>query len=209
MAAVIEAKSSLEALQSVPSEHYGIYILVFAVSFLASLIGSYLGAYFKRKAENLATKEDFEDLLGQVKKSTELTEQIKLDLSHKDWATREWKLTRRIKLECFMKCLGEVSNWLLNYRFARLSGGEPEKEDSPLKEARMLAILYFPEFEVLVRKCWEVDIMYREKVLEVKVGDLAIADAEPELKRYLDSLAKYQVELENKARDICKEIIAI
>ena len=40
-------------------------------------LGAYFGAYLKRMGDNFATKEDFRDILAQLKTSTELTEEIK------------------------------------------------------------------------------------------------------------------------------------
>ena len=45
------------------------------------LIGGFLKSYLKKKGENFATKEDFEEILNQVKKTTEVTEEIKNELS--------------------------------------------------------------------------------------------------------------------------------
>jgi hypothetical protein len=54
-------------------------LLVAAV--LVSVIAASLVSYAKQKGENLATKEDFDELLRQVKLTTEATEQIKAQLS--------------------------------------------------------------------------------------------------------------------------------
>ena len=72
------------------------YFLAFALAFA----GSYFGAYAKRKAENLATKEDFEALLAQVKKTTEETEKIKTDLARISWVDQQrWTLKRELYME--------------------------------------------------------------------------------------------------------------
>jgi hypothetical protein len=51
--------------------------LLILMSLIAAGGGSFLGSYLKKKAENLATKEDFEQFLAQLKKQTEATEKIK------------------------------------------------------------------------------------------------------------------------------------
>lgn len=72
------------------------YILAFVLAFA----GSYFGAYAKRKAENLATKEDFEALLTQVIKTTEETEKIKTDISRVSWVDQQrWTLKRELYME--------------------------------------------------------------------------------------------------------------
>lgn len=72
------------------------YFLAFALTFA----GSYFGAYAKRKAENLATKEDFDALLAQVKKTTEETEKIKTDIARISWVDQQrWTLKRELYME--------------------------------------------------------------------------------------------------------------
>jgi hypothetical protein len=62
---------------------------------VASLIGAFLGAYFKRKGENLATHEDLDNLVKQVAAVTETTENIKATISDDVWDRQEqWKLKR-------------------------------------------------------------------------------------------------------------------
>src|SRR5437763_10539782 len=46
----------------------------------AAGIGAFAGAYLKRRGENLATKEDFDVLLQQLKAQTKATEEIKADV---------------------------------------------------------------------------------------------------------------------------------
>lgn len=72
------------------------YFLVFLIAFC----GSYFGSYAKRKAENLATKEDFDEMLSQVKKTTEETEKIKTDISRVSWVDQQrWALKRELYME--------------------------------------------------------------------------------------------------------------
>lgn len=72
----------------------------YLLAFVAAFFGSYVGAYAKRKAENLATKEDFDELLSQVKKTTEETEKIKTDISRVSWVDQQrWSLKRELYME--------------------------------------------------------------------------------------------------------------
>ena len=54
--------------------------IVLVVSLIAAGGGAFLGAYLKSKGEHLATKEDFDDLLQQIKVQTKATEEIKADV---------------------------------------------------------------------------------------------------------------------------------
>lgn len=54
--------------------------LVFAIIAAAS---AYVGAYLKKKGESYATREDFDTLLDQVKKTNQATEQIKTAIARR------------------------------------------------------------------------------------------------------------------------------
>jgi len=63
---------------------------------ILTFVGSFLGSYFKRKGENLATKEDYESLLEQVKETTSATENIKINLARGNWLhQRSWYLKEK------------------------------------------------------------------------------------------------------------------
>jgi hypothetical protein len=47
------------------------------LALLSAGVGAFLGAYLKRKGQHLATKEDFDQLLKQIKAQTQATEDIK------------------------------------------------------------------------------------------------------------------------------------
>ncbi len=51
--------------------------IVTLVGLSAAAAGAFLGSYFKRKGEHLATREDFDELLRQIKAQTKATEEIK------------------------------------------------------------------------------------------------------------------------------------
>ena len=72
------------------------YLLAFAIVFF----GGFLGAYARRKAEHLATREDFEEILAQVKRTTEQTEKIKAEISRISWVDQKrWELMRELYTE--------------------------------------------------------------------------------------------------------------
>ncbi|WP_139056982.1 hypothetical protein [Halopseudomonas pachastrellae] len=58
---------------------------VFTITTISAFVGGTLGAlatsYLKKKGENLATKEDFDELLRQLKMTTHETESIKIELT--------------------------------------------------------------------------------------------------------------------------------
>jgi len=68
------------------------YLLALILSFL----GGFLGAYAKKKGEALATKEDFDALLKQVKETTIVAESIKVNLATGSWLhQQEWYLKEK------------------------------------------------------------------------------------------------------------------
>jgi hypothetical protein len=104
------------------------YLLAFVVAFA----GSYFGAYAKRKAENLATKEDFDALLDQVKKTTKETEQIKMDISRVSWVDQQrWTLKRELYME--------LLDSLYSEKEAVFKLSDEEKRDVP-KEPELVAL---------------------------------------------------------------------
>src|SRR6185312_5510532 len=82
-----------------PASSIGLIVIQLGFIAAAAAIGAFFGEYFKTKGKNLATKQDFEDLKGQLRANTELVERVKAEISREDWASREWTNLRRVKLE--------------------------------------------------------------------------------------------------------------
>lgn len=65
----------------------------YMLAVLLSMSGAYIGAYFKRKAEDRATQENFDKLREQLRKTTQDTEEIKTTLSRKNWLNQQqWSI---------------------------------------------------------------------------------------------------------------------
>ena len=68
-------------------------LLLVALNIVFWIAASFLKPYLGRKGENLATHEDLQDLVDQVKATTTATESIKSELSGRLWVSQErWKL---------------------------------------------------------------------------------------------------------------------
>jgi hypothetical protein len=66
------------------------YILV---PFISAGAGAFFGSYLKRKGENLATHEDIDLLLDQVRAVTQTTKEIEASISDKLWnKQRHWEM---------------------------------------------------------------------------------------------------------------------
>ncbi|KAF1717926.1 hypothetical protein CSC74_03195 [Pseudoxanthomonas yeongjuensis] len=120
------------------------YVLWGLMTLVTAAIGAYAGAYFRKRGEVAAIRSDFQELTRQLRDNTRLTEQIRTDFAHQDWATREWKTLRRVKAE---ELLNEVRDAMNTFR---------EQGENHLfhelklfhtigKKAHTLALLYFPE----------------------------------------------------------------
>jgi hypothetical protein len=65
------------------------------VPFVSAGGGAYLGSYLKKKGENLATHEDIDQLVDQVRAVTTATKQIEAKISDEVWnKQRLWELKR-------------------------------------------------------------------------------------------------------------------
>src|SRR5579862_3362214 len=73
----------------------------------AAFLGSWLGAYMKKKGENFATREDLQDVVEQVKAVTRTAEEIKSEIAGGLWdRQKQWELRRDTLFE-LAKCLTE------------------------------------------------------------------------------------------------------
>ena len=72
-------------------------ILVVAVTAVTGFLSSYFGYYAKRKAENLATREDFEQILAQNRETIKVTEEIKSEIFRRS-SLRDKVLLERYQL---------------------------------------------------------------------------------------------------------------
>ncbi|MGC2163742.1 MAG: hypothetical protein WA634_17675 [Silvibacterium sp.] len=71
-----------------------------ALALIGSWFGGFFGTYFKKKGENLATKEDFNDLKEQTRQLRETTKEIESKIDDQIWnRQRQWELKRDILIE--------------------------------------------------------------------------------------------------------------
>jgi len=91
------------------------YLLLVVFSLLTAGIGAYLGAYLRRRGENLATREDFDLILKQLSLQTQEVEGIKSEIARAGWVhQRRWELARDLYLD-LLKTLEELrqkGRWL-------------------------------------------------------------------------------------------------
>ena len=63
--------------------------LTYVLAVVFSMAGAFFGSYIKRKGEDRAAKENFDNLREQVRKTTRDTEEIKTALLRRSWLTQQ------------------------------------------------------------------------------------------------------------------------
>ena len=67
---------------------------------IGAFVGSYLAGYLKKKGDNLATKEDFDDLKKQTRELTQTTKEIEAKINDQVWnRQRQWEMQRDVLIE--------------------------------------------------------------------------------------------------------------
>ena len=95
----------------------GLVVVVLLLNAALVGVGLYLSAYPKKKAESLATKEEFEDLLKQTAELTRTTKEIEAKISDEVWnRQRRWELKRDVLFDVTKKMSG--ANDALSFVFA-------------------------------------------------------------------------------------------
>ena len=151
-----------------------IYGLMFVIALVIGIGAAYLGSYARKRGENFATKADFDDLLAQLKATTAVAEEVKAQVSHADWATRELKTLRRLKLEELLQTIHELQEWQDVERSARIYDSGKEAGASPLPKIELLAGLYFPELRMAILSYCQ---LHRQLSMEVLQAHSELLDA--------------------------------
>jgi hypothetical protein len=77
-------------------EHY----IWLVLTTIGAWFAAYFGSYFRKKGENLASHEDIDKLVDQVRAVTTTTKQIEARISNEVWdRQRQWELKRDALLE--------------------------------------------------------------------------------------------------------------
>jgi hypothetical protein len=83
------------------------------LSLVGGWFGAYLGAYLKKKGENLATHEDISKLVDQVRAVTQTTKEIEAKISDEVWGRqKQWELKREVLFEA-TRALARVDDALV------------------------------------------------------------------------------------------------
>lgn len=140
------------------------YLLMLAIALVVGFVAAYVGAYAKKRGESFATKADFDQLLAQLKTTTAVAEEVKATVSHADWASRELKTLRRIKLEELLQSAHELQAWQDLEKDRIIFKSTKEPGPSPLPKVERISGLYFPELNEAVHNFSQV---HRQMMIEV------------------------------------------
>ncbi len=180
------------------AENWLYWCLFLAASFLAS----FAGAYIKRRAENLATRDDFEDLKRQLAANTRVTEEIKAEIGHAEWKAREVNALLRSKLEELVESLW-ASNLAISTYVREVSGGEKKPIAAPeLDRLRALSSIYFPEYSEAVAEYSDHGAQFMIWAMKRSgvVSDAKVSDKD----RYANELRYNYAEFNNKVPELNK-----
>lgn len=112
---------------------------------LSAYGANFLKAYGSKRGEHLATKEDFESLKKQLHATTKITEQIKADVGHIEWRTREELTIRRAKLEEYVLQIATVASTVEKGTSRTITEiGFEDFDRECINRLEILAQLYFP-----------------------------------------------------------------
>jgi hypothetical protein len=128
-----------------------------AVGALLGFFGGYLKAYGAKKGENLATHEDIDKLVDQVRAVTTTTKEIEAKISNEVWdRQKQWELKRDLLFDA-AKRLTDVENKLLslNTYWTKRNAGEIEGEESRIR----LDNEYVTNWQESIRSFEEIETM--------------------------------------------------
>ena len=105
---------------------------------VGAFIGSFLAGYLKKKAENLATHEDIDKLVDQVRAVTITTEEIKTQIKSDLWdSQKRWETRREVILES-LRNVGRAQS-ILTDTIASLGRSDDAKTEDDKSAASVLA----------------------------------------------------------------------
>lgn len=105
-------------------------LFVWGFSILVGAFVGYLAGYMKKKGENLATKEDLDDLVKQVSAVTQATKAIEAKITDQVWnRQRHWEM-KRDSLFAALQALGRVDDALVGVAVVLEAEGKAANPDS-------------------------------------------------------------------------------
>ena len=120
------------------------YLVVVAISLISSVAGTFLSSYFGKRGEALATKADFDQVLTQLRDSTDATENIRAEIMDRYGSAAAARETLRDRLELMVMATFELEHWLEQARSRAIRGETSDFTGSPIAKIEALRLIYFP-----------------------------------------------------------------
>lgn len=130
-----------------------LYLLMVAIAIAVTYFGKGMSSYAAKTWEIAAIKDQFEEVLKQLKTTTETVAKVNTEIAHLDWAAREWKTIRRLKLEEMLKGVLDLKRWQDLHRDEKIFNSKTAANSSPQSDLEQIGLLYFPELNV------EIDLL--------------------------------------------------
>src|SRR6266849_5900863 len=115
-------------------------IVLALTTLIGAFVGSYLASYLKKKGENLATHEDLDKLVEQVRTVTTTTKEIEAKISSGVWdRQKRWETKRDVLFEATRR-LGAIEDSLMSLNSAHTVERERKQQGEPVwPEAKLQA----------------------------------------------------------------------
>ena len=159
---------------------------------LGLFIWKYLPKYFEEKAKNLATKEDFSQVLDQLKKTTEITEKIKRETNISNLIFKQridalneiWLKFNDVRLIYVQRMVNGHENWIRSHKEKAITALN-EYKDSVERNQVVLDTRIIDSFK-------KIDMFLFE---ELARNDRLMSDYDKELKQLLSETSEQINEL--------------
>lgn len=209
-----------EVLRQGLLENWRTYAVLVALLLLSGVASTLISTYIRKRAETYATKADLDQLIVQLKATTAAAEQVKSAIAQADWANREWRTLRRIKLEELVAAVHGARHWLDIDMNARFFSEKANSEPSPIWKLEVLTSLYFRE---LLPEANAMSLVYSQYVLWIidiqkalSAAGNTTAQRQSVFDARLQEMAPHQAKLllaisalGRKASAIMKEIVGV
>ena len=133
--------------------NYKFYLLVMSITVISSVFVFFIGSYLKKRGESFATKQDFQDILTQIKQTTTVSEEIKSQINSNRKTEEDKRKIIREKLEEIFEATHNLELWFEKSRSLAFKGKGFDVYSSPMSKIEVLHVLYFPkckdEFDTL------------------------------------------------------------
>jgi hypothetical protein len=187
------------------------YIYLALTTITSAFVGSFLAGYLKKKGESLATHEDFEKVLGEMRVVTKTTKEIEASITDKVWdRQKRWELKRDILFEAARR-LAEIDDMLISltstFQFAHQHRTkEWEDKKAKVEEHWFKASAAFEETRLLVEVICENETIAVFKAVAQIANRIAIDIAKKDPKAYGDFDRTFAINLSLARTAIRKEL---